>query len=552
MTTTFPTGNLQVGGTLNVTGVVSGTGFVNLLAPYALLAGPTFTAPTAVDGNGTGAAFTVSDTGNANGAVVHLVGNGATTPGKYIEVKSGVLSVVNSAFATTILGLTDSSILSLLGGVVPITVSSIGALRNVLKTATPYVFVAGYYAIADGGGGLYAYNSADTTSADNFGSIIVGADGGRWYLTQTTPLSARQFGAKGDGTTDDKFSIQQALNAAGTQSSKNSVVLLPSGTYRAASGIIIPTGVWLQGDGADDAIIVGDLAISPIVTAVGGGDGEGVMLSGVTVTRATGAFTTAAVGIAITSNNSYSLQDVMVLRCGVAYQVGVIGQGTSLGTHLLRCGSGQISSYHLQINNAVETTATECRFGRNGGADVACAAYVNINGSQVDTVRFIACQFNQSGANATYIVYFTGYASNANGIISLEACHSEAWGTAILAADVASANIQRIKIQGCTINGTGQFYAGPAASLISLVVSGSTLEGNVSFTLDQQTTSIVTGNLISGVALFNQGQQAVTGNYFQSAVTLQGVSGGTTFVGNRIAGGLTNTMTGTTAVASNA
>lgn len=512
--------------------------------------------PFALNGSGTGTTLTISDASNSNGAIVHIVGNGSTTPGKFIQVGAGFLAILNSAETSDILNLTDSGILSLASGTnglsaIGMVVNSIASLRTVLKTQTPYVYVTGYYSSGDGGGGQYFLATGDTTSADNGGTIIVASDGGRWKIAQSSPVTVRQFGAVGNGSTDDYTAITNALNASAAPVFTGGIVVLPLGNFRVSQGITVPSGVEFRGLGGSSSVIVGDLSIPVIVTVNEVSDTEAVPLSGILVTRAAGTIPPGSVGVSITSNNCAVAQDMMVLRSDIAYGVGVVGAGTSLGIHLLRCCSGQITGYHLQINNAVETTVTECRFGRNGGADFACQSYVNINGTQVDTVRFIACQFNQSGANATFVCYFTGYNSNANGIISFIGLHSEAWGTAILASDSSSHAIQRIKLADCTINGTGQFYAGAAATLISLIVQGNTLEGNVSFTLDQQTNSIVTGNLISGVALFNQGTQAVTGNIFQSSVTLQGASGGTVFVGNRIPGGLTNTMTGTTAIANN-
>ena len=55
---------------------------------------------------------------------------------------------------------------------------SLTALRAVAKGTMPFVFVI----TPAGGGGIYQYESADTTSADNGGTIIVATDNGRYYL----------------------------------------------------------------------------------------------------------------------------------------------------------------------------------------------------------------------------------------------------------------------------------------------------------------------------------------------------------------------------------
>lgn len=94
---------------------------------------------------------------------------------------------------------------------VPSTAASISALRAFSKTGGSKVLVFGYYSSGDGGGGLYWYDSTDTTSADNGGTVIVASDGGRWKLATSGVVSVKQFGAKGDATTDDTAAIQAAV-----------------------------------------------------------------------------------------------------------------------------------------------------------------------------------------------------------------------------------------------------------------------------------------------------------------------------------------------------
>lgn len=93
-------------------------------------------------------------------------------------------------------------------------VDTIAGLRALPKTGSKRVFVAGYYAIGDGGGGPYWYDPSDTTSPDDGGGIIVANDGGRWKLIVTMGVSVKQFGAKGDNTANDKVSIQKCHDYA--------------------------------------------------------------------------------------------------------------------------------------------------------------------------------------------------------------------------------------------------------------------------------------------------------------------------------------------------
>lgn len=125
-------------------------------------------------------------------------------------------------------------------------VTSIANLKLVDKTKFSRVTVLGYYAPGDRGGGIFYYDSADTTSVDNGGTIIVATDGGRWKLIYSTSLSVKQFGAKGDGVTDDTTKIQACITAAGL----NGIIDVPRGTYVLSATLNALFGQWMRGASA--------------------------------------------------------------------------------------------------------------------------------------------------------------------------------------------------------------------------------------------------------------------------------------------------------------
>lgn len=124
-------------------------------------------------------------------------------------------------------------------------VDSVAALRSLSKVLYGRAFVTGYYLPHDGGGGAYQLDPSDTTSADNGGTIIVASDGGRWKLQAIHTVTIRQFGAKGDGTTDDTAEIQAGLNAG------LMALHVPDGTFLVATGLQMPvtSGFVLFGNG---------------------------------------------------------------------------------------------------------------------------------------------------------------------------------------------------------------------------------------------------------------------------------------------------------------
>lgn len=144
-------------------------------------------------------------------------------------------------------------------------VDSIAALRLLSGARNQRAFALGYYEKGDHGGGHYFIDPADTTSADNGGTVIVGADGSRWKLAYLNRVSIDQFGAKRNNLGADApfndAAVQAAFNAGVPLSAGKGVYqfsLSRSITLEAGAtvcALIMATGLNILGAGIGQTIL---------------------------------------------------------------------------------------------------------------------------------------------------------------------------------------------------------------------------------------------------------------------------------------------------------
>jgi hypothetical protein len=132
------------------------------------------------------------------------------------------------------------------------TIADLRALTSATTATT--ASVSGYATAADGGGGIFVVDAADTTSADNGGTIIVDAASRRWKLQYAWATTARQWGCKMNGAAGtDAARLNAAI--AWVNSIGGGVIELGEGVLVAEETIVLYSFVQLRGAGQGATII---------------------------------------------------------------------------------------------------------------------------------------------------------------------------------------------------------------------------------------------------------------------------------------------------------
>ena len=152
---------------------------------------------------------------------------------KALKANDEVLMIASTSYS---LGSTSASNVSygsgnVQGALDALNLADYSVLRSYTGTTT------NVYIVASGIAGNFKYDSSDTTSTDNGGTIIVSSNGKRWKRQYSGYISVFWFGAKGDGVTDDYQAIQAAITVAFVNNI--GTVMLPSGTFNVSKPLYL-------------------------------------------------------------------------------------------------------------------------------------------------------------------------------------------------------------------------------------------------------------------------------------------------------------------------
>lgn len=358
--------------------------------------------------------------------------------------------------------------------------------------ASDVLVIEGYYASADGGGGVFVLDETDVTTADNGVTVFVDAAGLRWKRQYARgQINARWGGAKGDGAFNDQPRLAACAAVCVTEKAS---LYLPGGRYRVAATFAVPVGVLLEGEGiispvqgtTTGTVIVGDLAVTPVVK-LGNATLTGLAASGITVLRAAGVPSTVSQGLMVDGGQGVILEDVFSFGHGEPFRLNgqAGGLNTGLGWFLNRCFSGGAYGSHVVLDTVPEVRFNQCRLGVNGFGDQNCHAYVKVTGGIAaaaggpNTIIFDNTQFNQGQNSVDHVVSLVGLVYPGDDVsfapTFIGGSHVEPVAVSVLHTDASWVNLSRVGAVGATFNcPDADFFDLNAATAINeMRISGS-------------------------------------------------------------------------------
>jgi hypothetical protein len=283
---------------------------------------------------------------------------------------------------------------------------------------------------------------AEGTAPVNHGATFtvyqVASAGSLGNLVQAFSVRSVQYGAKGDGSTDDTAAIQAAVTACAGAG----VVYFPPGTYKLSSALTVGTGVTLCGAGQTATTLHQSSTTANAIT-IGGTTVANVQIRDLTIT---GPSSGSGVGISASANAGANPVVQLVIR-----NVTV----SNMGSHGISLLVPIVSTFDNVVSN----------FNGGRGWYVTGVPSTGIPGT---SLSFTACYANTNALDGWYLQTLT--------YCSLNGCASDTNGTGYVLAGC----------QGVVLNGCGA----------ESTVAKNSLTGN-SFTITSDSSS----NPSSGVTL---------------------------------------------------
>lgn len=407
-----------------------------------------------------------------------------------LPVQGGDLMMIDQQDSTAPFGYTTRKVSAqqLVGAATVLT--SIAGLRLRLAAAlAPFCFVVGYYAAGDGGGGNYYYDSTDTTSADNGGTIIVGVGGARWKLSSQAVINVKQFGAKGDGSTDDTARGQAAINALGGRALYWPT---PSVNYRLTGGGLSITTPYVRmyGDGLFASQLVNASTTGSVISVSSDGSFEAEEMGFAGASAATGGSVISLTGAS--TQNAYTT----ISRCLI--QGGYYGISTTAAC-LFKIVDNEFSGFAhagVLVQNTYSSDSGDSQicgntFGNASGA-LACVLQYSSGGLRITNNKFNTGQYH-------YLLQLQGVTSD----LLISSNSMENASVACIALSYASGSFDNIAIVGnqCARVPSWLLMNDPNLFFNKAVIGNNMVSAvtNFGILLDNASQVTINGNTITGL-----------------------------------------------------
>lgn len=297
-----------------------------------------------------------------------------------------------------------------------------------------------------------------------------------------------QFGATGNGVTDDTAAIQAALTAAGASGKPGAVVYFPPGNYIVSATLNVPNQhLWLFGAGAfggptSELTLTADVVLLNV-------PGNACKVSDLYFN------TTLAAPVVATAIqcNGFNLT---VRDCVFNQFFNCIVQTRQTASWIDHCGFSEFTGIAILSSNSISPDQGDgciigCTFENNVRSG---SAAINNNGSGGQ--RVISCKFLLNGL-ITYGVFFS-LAAGATSELLVTDCSLEKAVNSCIQVFMNGGSFQRIVIVGNQIAGDGSsingiFLVNGAGTLQNITVTGNVI--------DSCTNGITVQGVVTGVIL---------------------------------------------------
>jgi parallel beta-helix repeat protein len=331
-----------------------------------------------------------------------------------------------------------------------------------------------------------------------------------------------QYGATGDGVTDDTVAIQAAFTAAGAAG--GGVVFFPKGNYLVSATIVWPAGATIRALGSSG----GDVIVNGIISGLA----NIIATTQISVFQTSGSIDKienlqfvgvvgATAGNAVTSGS----QNFEAINCGFYGFFNAIVLTVNEVTRITRCGFREQNNYGVAMSNSVsadngDASIIDCVFTCSV-ATMAAAIYQNGSGG----LKVATCKFVSSG-NMGIAVHSFFPADGSTSDLLICNCSMEFAMVAGIFVDATGSGttFYNVSVVGCNISS----YANG---------SGILLDGNGSLVLrDIAIVGNNIGNCTYGISISDASDVIISGNTFSNNSIADVARAGATVVKTGLAG----------------